>query len=79
MALSELKIHPRDRMENRTLLARGERIYQQLRGDVREWLGMCISEFERALATQDKRVIAPAHRQFQEQLQQIERDSHLAD
>ncbi|SEK16380.1 MULTISPECIES: Hsp70 family protein [unclassified Variovorax] len=78
-ALSELKIHPRDRMENRTLLARAERVYQQLRGDVREWLGMRISEFERALATQDKRVIAPVHRQFQEQLEQIERDSHLAD
>lgn len=78
-ALSELKIHPRDRMENRTLLARAERIYQQLRGDVREWLGMRITEFERALATQDKRAIAPAHRQFQEQLEQIERDSHLAD
>jgi molecular chaperone HscC len=78
-ALSELKIHPRDRMENRTLLARAERVYQQLRGDVREWLGMRISEFERALATQDKRVISPVHRQFQEQLEQIERDSHLAD
>ncbi|SFQ33700.1 molecular chaperone HscC [Variovorax sp. OK605] len=78
-ALSELKIHPRDRMENRTLLARAERVYQQLRGDVREWLGMRISEFESALATQDKRVIAPVHRQFQEQLEQIERDSHLAD
>uniref|UniRef100_UPI000D3DA62B Hsp70 family protein n=1 Tax=unclassified Variovorax TaxID=663243 RepID=UPI000D3DA62B len=78
-ALGELKIHPRDRMENRTLLARAERIYQQLRGDAREWLGMRIPEFERALATQDKRVIAPAHRQLQEQLEQIERDSHLAD
>lgn len=78
-ALSELKIHPRDRIENRTLLARGERVYQQLRGDVREWLGACITEFERVLATQDKRLIAPAHRQFQEQLDHIERDSHLAD
>lgn len=78
-ALSELKIHPRDRIENRTLLARGERVYQQLRGEVREWLGMRITEFEHALATQDKRLIASVHRQFQEQLEHIERDSHLAD
>ena len=77
--LSELKIHPRDHIENRTLLARGERVYQQLRGDMREWLGMRIVEFERALATQDKRLIATAQRQFKEQLEHIERDSHLAD
>lgn len=77
--LSELKIHPRDHIENRTLLARGERVYQQLRGDMREWLGMRIVEFERALATQDKRLVATAQRQFKEQLEHIERDSHLAD
>jgi molecular chaperone DnaK (HSP70) len=37
-ALSALKIHPRDQMENRTLLARGERLYQQLRGRVNTWV-----------------------------------------
>ncbi|WP_398498543.1 Hsp70 family protein [Variovorax sp.] len=78
-ALSALKIHPRDRIENRTLLARAERIYQQLRGDVREWLGIRIAEFERVLALQDKRQIAAMQRQFQEQLEQIERDGPLAD
>lgn len=78
-ALSALKIHPRDRIENRTRLARAERIYQQLRGDVREWLGIRIAEFERVLALQDKRQIAAMQRQFQEQLEQIERDGPLAD
>jgi molecular chaperone HscC len=78
-SLSALKIHPRDRIENRTLLARAERIYQQLRGDVREWLGIRIAEFERVLALQDKRQIAAMQRQFQEQLEQIERDGPLAD
>ncbi|KAF1057356.1 Hsp70 family protein [Variovorax sp.] len=78
-ALSALKIHPRDRIENRTLLARAERVYQQLRGDVREWLGIRIAEFERVLALQDKRQIAAMQRQFQEQLEQIERDGPLAD
>ena len=78
-ALAELKIHPRDLLENRTLLARAERIYQQLRGDIREWLGVRIVDFERALATQDKRLIAPVHRELQQQLQHIERDGFLAD
>lgn len=75
--LDELKIHPRDTLENRTLLARAERLYQQLRGDVRAWLGAQIREFERVLATQEKRVIAPAQRQFEEQLNHIEREGFI--
>ena len=39
ISLSELKIHPRAQLEHRTLLARAERLYQQLRGSEREWLG----------------------------------------
>ncbi len=76
-ALDELKIHPRDTLENRTLMARAERLYQQLRGDVREWLGAQIREFERVLATQDKRVIAPAQRRLEEQLNHIEREGFI--
>jgi molecular chaperone HscC len=76
-ALSELKIHPRDLMDNRTLMARAERIYQQLRGEVREWLAQQILQFEAALATQDKRSIAPARERLEAQLDDIERDAHL--
>ncbi|HEX7867092.1 MAG TPA: molecular chaperone HscC [Variovorax sp.] len=76
-ALDELKIHPRDTLENRTLLARAERLYQQLRGDVRAWLGAQIREFERLLASQDKRVIAPAQRQLEAQLNHIEREGFI--
>jgi len=77
LALDELKIHPRDTLENRTLLARAERLYQQLRGDVRAWLGAQIREFERVLASQDKRVIAPAQRQLETQLNHIEREGFI--
>jgi molecular chaperone HscC len=76
-ALAELKIHPRDRIENRTLLARSERLYQQLRGDAREWLGAQIARFEQALETQDARVVAPAARAFRETLDGVESQSHL--
>jgi molecular chaperone HscC len=76
-ALDELKIHPRDTLENRTLMAKAERLYQQLRGEVREWLGAQIREFERVLATQEKRVIAPAQRRFEEQLNHIEREGFI--
>jgi len=76
-ALSELKIHPRDRIENRTLMARGERLYQQLRGRTREQMGDEIVRFELALETQDARILAPAADAFRALLDQIERQSHL--
>lgn len=78
-ALAQLKIHPRDQMDNRTVLARAERVYQQLRGDAREWLAQQIIGFEAALATQDKRVVAPARQRLEQQLDEIERDSRLFD
>jgi len=74
-ALSALKIHPRDRLENRTLLARGERMYQQLRGDQREWLGSQIALFEKILESQDQRTIAPNTRSFEELLNGFEQQS----
>jgi molecular chaperone HscC len=78
-ALAGLKIHPRDQMDNRTLLARAERIYQQLRGEAREWLAGRIVGFEAALATQDKRAIAPVHKALQKALDDIESDDRLFD
>lgn len=78
-ALSALKIHPRDQMENRTLLARGERLYQQLRGNVREHLGVQITRFEQALETQDKKQFGPAAKAFGELLDALESQSFLPD
>ncbi|NML48640.1 molecular chaperone HscC [Ramlibacter sp. G-1-2-2] len=78
-ALDELKIHPRDMLENRTALARAERIYQMLRGEVREWLANQILVFEAALGTQDRRTVAAAREQLEQQLQEIERNGVLDD
>ena len=76
-ALAELKIHPRDLMENRTLLARAERVYQQLRGDVRAWLADQVLAFESALASQDQRAIVPVRERLAQHLDAIERDTRL--
>ncbi|WP_218510953.1 molecular chaperone HscC [Variovorax sp. dw_308] len=78
-SLAQLKIHPRDTLENRTLMARAERIYQQLRGEVREWLGAQITTFEHALAGQQQRAIASMQRQLEEHLNRIERDGYIMD
>jgi molecular chaperone HscC len=63
-SLSALKIHPRENIEHRTLMARGERLYQQLRGAAREHLGIEITRFEQALESQDARSIASASAQY---------------
>ncbi|MFZ6775983.1 Hsp70 family protein [Undibacterium sp. Ji83W] len=75
--LEKIKMHPRDTMEMRTLLARADRIYQQVRGDLRNWLGQQIAEFEAVLETQNPRHISAAKTRFSEVLASIESDSHL--
>lgn len=76
-SLSDLKIHPRDRLENRTLMARAERLYEQYRGDDRDRLGMEILRFERLLSTQENRAIAPGRREFEKLLDHLERHSSI--
>ena len=76
-AMSALKIHPRDQMANRTLLARGERLYQQLRGMPREQLGHQITLFETALEAQERHVIVPAAAEFTQVLDYFEHQSFL--
>jgi len=75
--LEKIKMHPRDTLEMRTLLARADRIYQQVRGDVRSWLSVQIAEFEGVLETQNPRLINPAKNKFSDMLNSIESDSHL--
>jgi molecular chaperone HscC len=72
--LNEIKIHPRDRMEVRALLARCEKHHGQLLGNAREHLASRISFFEAMLETQDDRRIAPAKRALIELAEEIESD-----
>lgn len=76
-ALADLKIHPRDRMENRAVMARAERVHGQLRGDIREWFSMQVFRFEQILAGQDTRVINAARGQFAALLDRVEHDGML--
>jgi molecular chaperone HscC len=75
--LVELKIHPRERNEHRTLLARAERLYQLLRGAHREWFGGQIATFERILESQDDRLIARTRKEFASLLDQIEHQNFI--
>lgn len=64
--LSELKIHPRDREENKLLLARGERLYEESIGDVRTEIDIYLRKFEEALETQDKKIVERVYEEVKE-------------
>ena len=72
--LAKLKIHPRDQAENRTLLARAERLYTQRLGEDRQYIGQRIALFTAALNSQDERLIREAAQEMQEFLQHMDDD-----
>jgi len=56
-SLSQLKIHPRDKDENRLLLAKAERLYEENIGEYRSFLSQEIMLFETLLDKQEEREI----------------------
>ena len=68
-ALAYLKIHPREKEENKLLLLRGERLYEESIGRDREYIEYALRTFERALDTRDDSEIEGARREFKEFLE----------
>lgn len=52
--MNELKIHPREKEENRFLIARGERLYTQTTGRIREEIEIRMKYFHYLLGQQDE-------------------------
>lgn len=71
-ALSYLKIHPRDKEENKLLLLRSERIYEESIGDTRWEIEALIRKFEDALNTRDGVKIGKAKDELQEKIKELE-------
>jgi len=71
--LAALKVHPRDQDPNRLVLARANRLYEQLLGDEREQVGRWLGQFEATLSRQDGREIGEARKQFAAALDTLER------
>lgn len=69
--LASLKIHPRDTLANRTLLARLETAWAQALGDEREQLRQWLSAFTLALEQQHTGRINDLRRQLNSQLDQL--------
>jgi molecular chaperone HscC len=74
-ALSALKLHPREKDENRYLLERGERYYQYSKGSARRKLGDVLNDFESALDGQDPKIISQKRQNLQAQLDLMESDA----
>lgn len=70
--LGDLKLHPRDRQENRELLARCSRLYERLLGDERGWADQLATAFEQALESQEIRRIATVREHVEQFLSQHE-------
>lgn len=70
--LSHLKIHPRENHENRLIMARGERLYQEKLGETRQEIGRLLRNFEDVLEKQDLREIKEARQKLKDIFDTIE-------
>lgn len=71
--LKAIKIHPRDRVENKLLLARGERIYEESLGEMREYISLLLQGFESVLFKQNEKEVKIASEKLKITLDEIER------
>ncbi len=74
MELKEIKIHPREQEENKLLIARGERMYEEHTGDVRQYILSCLRQFEVVLDKQDFKIAKEAAKELAAQLDQVTDD-----
>lgn len=75
--LSYLKIPPKEQEENKLLLFRSERMYEESVGDTRRRIEHHVHQFENALQKQDPNIIKAARAEFKEALDAIEEDQRL--
>lgn len=70
--LEAIKIHPRETLQNRTVLARAERLFAESLGDVRESVRHAVARFEVVLSRGEPREIEKARVELVEELDRIE-------
>ncbi|MBC6309790.1 molecular chaperone HscC [Listeria sp. FSL L7-1582] len=76
-ALADLKIHPRERDENRLLLARAERLFAETLGERRKYIEQLILQFEGKLAVQEEWATRKAAKDFHLILNQLEEEIRI--
>lgn len=72
-ALEGIKLHPREQSENRLLLAKGARLFEELLGAQRAYVDELMSRFENVLSRQNDKDIKKAAKELQIMLEALER------
>ncbi|MBC1573335.1 molecular chaperone HscC [Listeria booriae] len=72
--LKNLKIHPRERSENRFLLAKADRLFAENLGNKRKYIEQLIVWFEGELAKQEEFITKKAAKEFHQILNRLEED-----
>jgi len=75
--LAELKIHPRDQAENRALLARTERLYEESLGDKRHYIAQILTKYEAILEEQNLKEVERARKELSKILDRLEHESRF--
>ena len=75
--LATLKVHPREDAQNQALLARLERVYEQSRGDVREFVLHMLRNFETVLERQEPKAIQRQYKEIETELDKLENGGWL--
>jgi len=70
--LDYLKVHPRDSEENKLLILKAERMYQEALGSLRPLINAALMEFESVLDKQEPDAIPAARDEFRANLQELE-------
>jgi molecular chaperone HscC len=73
--LAQLKFHPREHAENRTIIARAEQMYESALGEERDFISEILSEFEQVLERQNPIEIKKAANHLSETLDRLETDN----
>ncbi|HET7370651.1 MAG TPA: molecular chaperone HscC, partial [Gammaproteobacteria bacterium] len=71
-SLAELKLHPRNDVQNQAILNRANRLYEELLGSEREQVGTLIGQFMAVLEEQDPQAIQHARAEVDHILDQLE-------
>jgi molecular chaperone HscC len=72
--MAKLKIHPRDDMKMRTLVARAARLYEERLGDTRAAIGRALGQLTAALDRQEPEEIEAASKALSALLDQYDQD-----
>lgn len=72
--LSKLKLHPRNDLINKQLLARAERAYEESLGAARDAISTRLVHFQSVISRQERREIARAREEFESFLNELEAD-----